>query len=254
MAAIETAFKVIETIIDHQADGLTFSQVASNVNLPKSSCHRILNLLVQAGYLFYNPKNKLYFSTLKVSALGAKVVQATDQHRLIRPIMEAMGNESGVACQAGIINGFTGVSVDQVLAPKLKVNFFCSPGQEFPLHCTGLGKALLAHSPEKLVNAVIAAGLPKYTDTTITDEKTFRRELQEVRNSGYARDRQELSLGVLCVAAPIFNYREEVFMAISLNYTPYVEGADPEFFDRMKSIVLRYARFASNAMGYKSKN
>ena len=252
MAVVETVFKVLENVIARQADGLTFSQIAALSNLPKSTCHRVLNILVEAGYLFFNAQSKLYFATLKISALGAKVVEATDQHRLIRPIMEEMGAQSGVSCQAGIMNGFKGVAIDRVLPHKDSINFFCGLGQEFPLHCTGIGKVLLAHCSESLLNAVIAAGLPMYTDYTITDEKALRRELELVRKQGYARDGQELSMGVVCAAAPIFNYKGEVFMAISLSYPPYREAADPAFAEQMRAMVIHYSQMVSRAMGFKA--
>jgi len=82
-----------------------------------------------------------------------------------------------------------------------------------PLHCTALGKSLLAFSTE----AVFPSELQAFTPRTITDAETLRRHLEQVRQQGYAVDDEEYDFGVRCVAAPVFDYRGKAVGAIGIS-------------------------------------
>ena len=91
-------------------------------------------------------------------------------------------------------------------------------GKTLHMHCTGCGKAMLAFLPEKQIQNVVATyGLPAFTPNTITDEKTLYRELEEIRRRGYALDREEETLGVRCIAAPIRNAQGYPTAALSIS-------------------------------------
>jgi DNA-binding IclR family transcriptional regulator len=86
------------------------------------------------------------------------------------------------------------------------------------LHCTALGKAILAYLPEERVREIIDThGLPERTDATITDEEELFDELEGIRDRGYARDMEERVAGLLCVAAPIRNLDGDPLGAISVS-------------------------------------
>jgi DNA-binding IclR family transcriptional regulator len=88
-------------------------------------------------------------------------------------------------------------------------------GERAPAHCTGLGKALLAHLPEETVRQSFAGGLRSYTSKTITRMDAFLPELANVRQAGYAIDDEEHEQGVMCIAAPVFDSHTAV-AAISI--------------------------------------
>ena len=112
------------------------------------------------------------------------------------------------------------------------------------MHCTGLGKAILAYSSGAFVDAVLDGELTKLTPKTLTDPKALRREIASVRQSRVAYDFEESRLGLFCVAAPIFARTGRVVGAIS------VTGATSRSQARSFSgVVLASAQALSHALG-----
>jgi IclR family acetate operon transcriptional repressor len=95
-------------------------------------------------------------------------------------------------------------------------------GGMMPLHCTGIGKALLAHLPEEQVSAVLAAGLPRRTPTTFTDAGALRAELQAIRERGYAVDEEENEPNIRCVATIVPESGGQSLSAVSISTVTFV--------------------------------
>jgi DNA-binding IclR family transcriptional regulator len=90
-------------------------------------------------------------------------------------------------------------------------------GASDPLHCTGLGKVLLAYEPfEKVQEWVADISLPRFTENTLTDPDDFLAEIQTTRQQGYALDREEHDLGERSIAVPLADAQGEVIAAISI--------------------------------------
>jgi IclR family acetate operon transcriptional repressor len=98
------------------------------------------------------------------------------------------------------------------------VRMFTELGNRVPLHCTGCGKVLLAYQPDSVIASIIAeAGLPGYTDKTITDPGQFQQELEMIRQQGYAVDNGEQEEGVHCLAVPVYGPKGKVVAAMSIS-------------------------------------
>lgn len=90
-------------------------------------------------------------------------------------------------------------------------------GRSLPLHCTGVGKAILAHlDPEQVLEIVHDAGLPRFTPHTICDEEVLLAELDLIRAQGFSVDREEIEIGLRCVAAPFFDSQGKLAGGISI--------------------------------------
>lgn len=95
---------------------------------------------------------------------------------------------------------------------------FTMLGNRVPLHCTGCGKVLLAYQLDSVIASIIAeAGLPRYTEATITDPGQLQQELEMIRRQGYAVDNGEQEEGVRCFAVPIYNAKGKVVAAMSIS-------------------------------------
>ena len=91
-------------------------------------------------------------------------------------------------------------------------------GKRSPMYCTSVGKAILAHLPEKKVKEIWDnSKIVKYTDYTITDFEELKTELEDIRQKGYAVDNEENEIGVRCIGVPIFNRHGKVEAAISIS-------------------------------------
>src|SRR5699024_10878995 len=121
-------------------------------------------------------------------------------------------------------------------------------GQAAPMHSAGLGKAILAWSDADFVARYIEAGLERRTASTITDGDALRRELADIRTTGYAVDAQENEAGVQCVSAPIMDIDGNIVASLSVSGT--AQQLPLEATPALSVTVKRYARQVSALMGY----
>jgi DNA-binding IclR family transcriptional regulator len=231
MTSFKKVFTVLETVIAHQDTGLSFSDVAVKTELPSASVHRALKGLVDLGYLNFNPETKRYRGALKVASLGSEVVGHFNLREHARPYLLNMHRDTGHTCNMGIKNGDIGIHIDKVETQEYGIKLCSEVGKSFPLHCTGMGKALLAWSPDEEVKEVLDKPLEVFTDKTISDPEEIKALLKKIREQGYSLDDEEISRGMMCVAAPVFGIDGHLIAAISVSFPTYVfteRGLDPE--------------------------
>ena len=231
MSSLEKVFIVIETIVSHQNTGLNFAAVVAKTGLPKSTAHRILKYLTGIGYLSFGTDTKIYRGTLKLAGLGAEVMSNFDLRQQVRPQLIKLHQESEHTCNMGIKSGDAGIFVDKIESRDFGIKLFSEVGKSFPLHCTAMGKVLLAYAAAAEIEAILSRPLPAYTEKTITDQKVLLKELARIKESGYAIDWEEITRGVMCVAAPVFGIAGEITCAISMAFPSYIysdRGIDTE--------------------------
>ena len=240
-------FSIIETIVAGQDKGVTYSEIVAALNLPKSSVHRILKDLIELGYLSFNPETKKYFGSLRLAALGAEVMSNFQLRDHVRPHLLELHRETDHTTNLGVLDGIMGVFVDKIESKDFGIKLFSEIGKTFPLHCTGLGKTLLAFSSNDTVVKFLESPIEALTDKTITDPEVFKRELALIRDRGYAIDNEEITRGIMCVAAPVFGFNEEMVGAISLTFPAYINddrGIKPEI-----EAIKKYAALISGHLG-----
>ncbi len=240
-------FSIIETVVAGQDKGVTYSEIVSTLGLAKSSVHRILKDLTDLGYLNFNPETKRYFGSLRLAALGAEVMSHFQLRDHIRPYLLELHGKTEHTTNVGVLNGTMGVFVDKIESRDFGIKLFSEIGKTFPLHCTGLGKALLAFSPGAAVSKLLESPLEAITEKTITDPETFRRELALIRERGYAMDAEEITRGIMCTAAPVFGFDGKMVCAISVTFPVYIKddrGIEPEI-----AAVKKYASLISGSLG-----
>lgn len=242
-------FSIIEKVVAGQDRGVTYTEIVSAVSLPKSSVHRILKDLSELGYLNFNPETRRYFGSLRLAALGAEVMSHFQLRDHIRPHLLEMHRETDHTTNAGILDNTVGVFMDKIESKDFGIKLFSEVGKTFPLHCTGLGKVLLAFSTDDTVSRLLESPLEAMTEKTITDPELFKRELDVIRDRGYALDNEEITRGIMCVAAPVFGFNGELVCAVSLTFPVYIKddrGIEPEI-----SSITRYATLISESLGHR---
>jgi DNA-binding IclR family transcriptional regulator len=224
MSTVEKVFQVIEQVVSHQEKGLSFSGVVSRTNLPKASTHRILKSLLRTGYLRFDDEVGRYFGDLKLSFLGSEVMAHFDLKGYVRPHLLKLQAETKHTCNLGVLSGDAGVYLDKLeSAEDFGIKLYSAIGKRFPLHCTGMGKILLAGMQPAERRKILARRLKEFTPRTITDPVALERELGKVRRCGYALDREEITRGIMCVAAPIRNGEGNTVAAISVAFPAYID-------------------------------
>ena len=247
MNPLSKVFTVIETVISRQGRGVTYSEIVKELDLPKSSVHRILKDLTSLDYFTYDPVARRYFGSLRFAALGAQVMDNFRLRDHTHPFLLELQHDTQHTANLGILDGTRGVFVDKIESRDFGIKLFSEIGKPFPLHCTSLGKVLLAFSPAPTVAKVLEQPLTAETEKTITSPDELRKELLRVITQGYALDDEEITRGIMCVAATIFDFDQQLLGAISIAFPAYLNhdrGIDPEI-----EAIKKYAASISKSLG-----
>lgn len=117
--------------------------------------------------------------------------------------MERLVAQVRETCNLGVLNGHEVVYIDRVECDwplRMQINV----GSRVPAHCTAIGKLLLAHLPERHLDAYLSQSpLERHTPNTICDPDAFRREMAAIRERGYSINNQEDTVGLLAVGVPV---------------------------------------------------
>ncbi|MBN1849898.1 MAG: IclR family transcriptional regulator [Deltaproteobacteria bacterium] len=247
MNPLNKVFSIIETVIAEQDKGMTYSQIVAELDSPKSSTHRILKDLTDLGYLNFNPETKRYFGSLRLAALGAEVMSHFQLRDHIRPFLFELHRETNHTANLGVLNGSVGVFVDKIESKDFGIKLFSEIGKTFPLHCTGLGKTLLAFSSQDIVTKILDTPRQAFTDKTITDPESLKKELALIREQGYALDKEEITRGIMCASGPVFGFNGSLVCAVSITFPAYIK--DDRDIEPEVNIIKKYSSLISRSFG-----
>lgn len=243
MSALRNGFEIIDAVTAAGERGLSFARIVEATGIPKATAHRLLNELVAIAALTRDPDTRRYRGGLKLARVGASVSADYDLRSAVRPSLTALHDDTGHVATLGIRTDETGIYVDKIEAKDFGIRLHSEIGKRFPLHCTAMGKVLLANADADTRRRLLNRKLHAYTRNTITDAARLRAELSAVRADGYAIDREEITRGLVCVAAPVIGVDGAVAGAISCTFPSYVleeRGVDAEI-----DAVRRHAHAAS---------
>jgi len=198
-------------------EGVSLSDLCQQVGLSISTAHRLLTTLEQQGYVRCHPASRAWSIGVQAFIVGSAFIKARDLVEIARPHMRSLMEQSGETVNFAVIDGGEAVFLAQVQCRQM-MRALAPPGVRVPLHCSGLGKALLAALPEPEVGNILRRhGLPRLTPRTLTTVARLRTELQRIRERGYALDDEEHSIGLRCVAAAVSDEHGEPAGAVSLS-------------------------------------
>lgn len=228
------------------ASELTLSQISDRVDIPIGSTHRYVNTLVSLGYLKKNPSTRRYRLTPKVLELGFATLRGMNlRSRVLTYLLEA-ASEFNTTTACSVLDGVDIVYIERVRSVGL-VNLDLSAGSRLPAYCTAMGKALLAFlDDEDQTQALANMELRPLTSHTIVDKAVLCEELGVIRERGYSFCRQELSLGLESIGAPIFS-NGQVEAAISFNLYDNTNNAKVDIQEKMIQRLLSIAKEVSIA-------
>lgn len=226
---------------------MSLGEICQRTGFPKSTAHRLLSSMRVVGLIDQACEGERYRLGIKLFEFGNTVLANMDLHREARPFVDTLARVSGQMVHLAVFDGRHAVVIQRSdPSPEgLPATFI----ETAPVHCTSVGKAILAYQPEETLRRVLAAGLQRYTDTTIIDEAALRVALSEIRNRGYAVDEGEHQPGIRCIGAPIRDQSGRVFAAVSVSgpswRIPAGEVAS------LSKIVVHNANAIAACLGYR---
>jgi len=236
--SIERAFLLVDALAEEPREH-SLTELSKKLGWPKSTVHGVLSTLVQYRYAEQSEETGRYRLGIRFFELGNKVGKMWDIRSIAIPYMQKLNAELGEMVQLGTEDRGEMLYLEKLDSTHL-IRIVSEIGGRLPIHCTGLGKAMLAYMPPLKVKKIIREhGLTSYTANTITHPAALERELQSIREKGYAIDDGEIMLGLRCVAAPIFDGKGQVKYALSISgMQGNLEGAKLE---RIKNHVVKAA-------------
>ncbi|HEY2222380.1 IclR family transcriptional regulator [Actinomycetospora sp.] len=197
--SLQRAFDLLDDLAD--AGGrATLSELAAASGLPAATIHRLLATLVELGHVRREPGRRY--------ALGPRLVRLGDAAGRVlgdgvRPVLADLVERTGESANLAGLDGSSAVYLAQVPSPH-PMRMFTEVGAHVPLHCTGVGKALLSTVEAELAHRLVErAGMPARTPATIVDVVTLDREIRVGVERGWHVDEGEQEVGVRCVAVPV---------------------------------------------------
>jgi IclR family transcriptional regulator, acetate operon repressor len=197
--SLHRALDILESLAANGGN-LTVVDIASGTGLPVPTAHRLVRTLAERGYVrqLANRSYALGYRLMPLAAVANSIVGAG-----ATPVLSELVSEIGETANLAVLAGGEAEYIAQVPS-RYAMRMFTEVGRRVELHCTGVGKALLAQLDDDAVGTIVdRRGLAPHTPHTLTTRVALLSDLREIRQRGYALDDQEQEVGVRCVAAPI---------------------------------------------------
>lgn len=213
--ALDRALTILEVLAESKK-GLSLSQLTRSLGWPKSSTHCLLLTLERRGYLHRNEQTGQYMFGLKLFGLANIALSGIELREQAAPFLQALMERTRLTVHMAILERDEAVLIDKVEPPGL-FKLATWIGKRMDVHCTGVGKALIAYLPEEELDRLIKEhGLPRHNENTIVSPRRLKEALARIRQLGYSVDDEEDELGLRCIGAPIFNREGQVIASISV--------------------------------------
>ena len=199
------------------SDGSTLSSLADSTGLAPSTAHRLLSSLREQGFAQQDTETGLWHIGAKAFTVGNAFLRSRSYVTLARRYMRELVDQAGETANLAVLDQNEAVYLTQIECDEM-MRAFARPGARIPLHCSGVGKALLATLSAGKVDSILAAtGLPRLTDRTLVDPAELGADLDATRRRGFAIDDGEHAVGLRCVAATIYDDGGRPLAALSIS-------------------------------------
>ena len=244
MAEIQSlarGLKILD-ILGQAQDGASITELAEILGVDKGSASRLVATLVNFGYAEKDEQTRRFHLGPQVVPLSRSVLARLSMREAAKPFLRQLMERTGECVHLAVPAQGKVLYVDQVESPAtLRVN--AQVGTLNPLHCTALGKALLAFGELDL-----PATLEAFTPHTLTDPNRLRKNLAQVRANGYAVDDEEFDLGVRCIAVPVYDFRGKAAGAIGISGP--ATRVTPERLPELAASVVEIGKALSERMSF----
>jgi len=239
--SLARGLKILDLLSQSQ-DGISITELAETLGVDKGSASRLMSTLAHYGYAEKDELTHRFHLGAQVVSLSRSVLTRLPLREAAKPYLRQLMEQTGECAHLAVQAQGKVMYIDQVESPAtLRVN--AQVGTMNPLHCTALGKVLLAFG-----DVAFPASLEPFTPRTITDPEMLRLHLDEARRLGYAVDDEEFDLNVRCIAVPVFDFRGKAAGSIGIS-GPAIR-VTAERLPELAAIVVEIGKALSERMAF----
>ena len=222
-----------------------FTRLLDASTLPKATLHRLLKTLTRQHMLAYDTESQTYSLGVRLVRLAHSAWQMSSPAPIAKPFIKALSELTHETVHLAQLDNGHVLYIDKYNARR-PLNMFSEAGKIGPVHCTGVGKAMMAFlDSDQLKDYVDQQNFHGYTKNTLTDKQAFLDELAHIREDGIAFDNEEHEDNIICIAAPILSKQGRVIGGLSITTSLQRYSLDelrqfkPKLIDTAKKIAAQ---------------
>jgi DNA-binding IclR family transcriptional regulator len=247
--ALQRGLAILERIANSRR-GLTFAQLARFFDFPKSSVHTLVLTLEREGYLQRDDATGRYMTGRKLVHIAGMTLDGLVVRERAAPLLRTLVADTGMTAHLAVLDRHEVTVVAKVDRPGVH-RIATWVGKRMDVHCTSLGKCLVAYLPDEQVDRLISdRGLLRHNEHTIVSPERLKQELARTRALGYAVDDEEEELGGRCVGAPVWDRDGRVVAAVSV--AGGTDQINADTFATIAAQVMAAALAISKELGYRA--
>lgn len=248
--SVERVFDILEQLSRHPK-GISLTDIGRQLDLHKSTVHRLLAVLRQRGYVEKDDITSMYRLGVGFVGLASSFLNSLELKTEAEPHLRHLSKLVNQTVYLATLQGREAVYLDK-FEQFDSLRKYSIIGQRRPLYCTSLGKALLMGKSDDEVRELLRdVAFERLTPKTMTDIASLLKNLEECRRRGWTADDEEIEPGIKCLGAPIYDYRGTVVAALSVSWAAMNDSVT---FDNICGHVTGAAREISKHLGFTGKD
>jgi len=242
------AFRLIEFLGAPNSE-YSLTELSKKLDLSVGAIHRITNTLIQIGYLVKDEKTKKFRLTPKWLPIGFGILASLEIRKIALPYLKQLYKEIGETVSLVVRDGDDVIYLERLITQDL-IGFNIRAGLRRPMYPNSMGKAILAFLPDNEQREIIKRTIAKSNGTgEPLDTDTILKELNQIRERGYAVNKVQYSGGALAISVPILNHQGQPIAGINVGF-PLNKPQDEKKFNEFVQLLLDTGKAISAEIGY----
>mgnify|MGYP001546109959 CR=1 len=248
--AVERALVLLRYIVDHP-EGLSIREVSREYGYSPATVQKLVGALNNQDFIGQDESTERYHLGTEAVRLGLTALERLEVRQAARQFLESLSDETEETVFLAIARGDHVIYIDKVVSDRL-IRMDAPLGVGRPFNCTSVGKVLLSGMPSDKVAELAAEGAYEHrTENSIVEPDVLQTELEQVRQRGWALDKEEYALGAYCIGAPVYDHEGRIIAAVTVSGpAERIKGNLDILIEKVKS----NAQAISVAMGYHTNN
>lgn len=219
VAAVLKVFAILQALSEQDQNGI--SEMSVRLAMPKATVYRFLQTMLTLGYVEQESDTERYHLTMKVFELGAKALRQTDLVEVANEQMQLLADASGETVHLGSLIENEIIYLHKVDSRHM-LGMYSRIGRRAPIHCTAIGKVLLAwENSERCERILQDLDFKKFREKTIINPTEFMSELIRTKTQGFGEDREEFDEHIRCIGVPIFDRLNQPIAGLSISFPTF---------------------------------